>query len=135
MINAAFILTALITRIIQEVPPDVSKDPNLAAIKDTNTLIYILCVLFIPMILSNAGMWIREYAKAREFKKKNGVLERIEKNSEMARLDAAKAAQQASNAFTKIDDMTRTCAETRLQFSNAIQKNTDRIITQASKGK
>jgi len=112
--------------------------PGQVEVRDWKTLLYFL----VPLILSNVGMWIREVAKMRGHKHKNGQLATIIDNTNTAKGIALSAKREITDVKTtvtsidtKIGEMKENCTKTVAHIQSGITDNTQKIFELAKNGR
>jgi len=91
--------------------------------------VYMIAVL----LIGQAGMWIREVVKFRDFRRKNGHLDAIKKSAESAAKKATEAAETSIETKAMVTMMQANCSTTTSRLARTIEANTSRIVDIASK--
>lgn len=87
------------------------------------------------LLIGQIGIWIREFVKSRDFRKRNGHLDQIKKSAESAADKATTAAAVAIETKAIVGLMQTNCATTTGRMAKAIEANTNRIVDIATKKK
>jgi len=124
-----------------QVPPPIT-DPNQVHIQNWPSLVYLLFVFFLPLILSNIAMWVRERQKWTLERAKNGQIKQIETsvnmiNGKIGEVGVALGKSNTNIAIVKtrieavakdLEGFGSHCRATTKSIGDQVEKNTQRIF-------
>lgn len=110
---------------IDQVAAEAAKQPQ-----NTIQLIYMALIV----IVVNVPIWIRELKKAKEFKSKNGQLDKIKTAVDNTDERTQKMHTALGIVKTKVEAQEKKCSETVTRIEGGLQQHSNQILQLAKNG-